>query len=167
MSGARRIATAGLITAAALILSYLESLIPLNFGVPGIKLGLANVAVLVALTLLGPRYAAAVSVVRVLISGLLFSGVSAMLYALSGAALALAAMLLLRRSRRLGLVGVSVAGAVAHILGQLLCATAVLKSGAVWLASPLMFAAAAVTGTLNGLIAGLVCKGVRAGVSRP
>ena len=163
MSGAKRVATAGLVTAAALILSYLESLIPFDFGVPGIKLGLANAAVLVALVLLSPKYAAAVSVVRVLINGLLFTGVSAMLYALSGAVFALGTMLLLRKSRRLGLVGVSVGGAVAHIVGQLCCAMLVLKSGAVWFSSPLMFAAAAVTGTLNGVIAGLVCRGVRQG----
>lgn len=159
----KQVASAGLIAAATLILSYVESLIPFNFGVPGIKLGLANVGVMTALCLLGPWYAAAVSLLRVLINGMLFTGVSAMLYSLCGAALALCAMLPLSRWKGLSLTGVSVAGAAAHIAGQLICASLVLKSGAVWAMSPPMFLAACATGVLNGIITGLVQRGVRAG----
>ena len=113
--------TLALLTATAMILSYVESLLP-SVGVPGVKLGLANIAVIFALYRLGWKSALAVSVVRVFMVTLLFGSLSALLYSLAGAGLSLVVMALLRRSDRFSSVGVSVAGGVAHNAGQILMA---------------------------------------------
>lgn len=159
MSAAKRVALAGVMTAATMVLSYIETLVPLPVGIPGIKLGLANSGVMSALYLLGPGWACAVSIVRVVLSGLLFGGFSAMLYSLAGAVFALASMISLKTaSDRFGMVGVSVAGAVTHIVGQLAVAWLVTRTAMVWTYAPVLFAAACATGVLNGIIAGLVVR---------
>jgi len=151
----------GVLTAATLILSYIERLIPLNFGVYGIKAGFANIGVLIALYSFGAGTAAAVSLVRVVIAGLLFNGVSSMLYSAAGAVFALLAMLPLSKSggqnSRFGTVGVSVAGAIAHIIGQLFVAS-LLLGAPVWVYSPLMITSAVATGAINGMVSGLVLR---------
>ena len=83
------VATIALLAALALIFSYVEAIIPYNPGVPGIKLGIANIVALVALYQLSAKHAAAVNVIRILIAGLLFNGVFGALYSLGGAAISL------------------------------------------------------------------------------
>ena len=94
----KQIARAGLLTALALVLSYLESLVPLSFAVPGIKLGLPNLAVIYALYRLRPRMAALISLLRVLLAAVLFGSVLSLAYSAAGAVLSLLVMALLRRS---------------------------------------------------------------------
>lgn len=143
----------GLMLAAALILSYIESQIPLPFGVPGMKLGLANLAVVLLLYLYGARAALAVNVMRILLSGFLFGGISAILFSLAGGAVSFVVMALLKKSMRFGIPGVSIAGGVAHNAGQLLVAALVVKTyGVLYLIPPLMIAGA-VTGLVIGLLA--------------
>ena len=157
----KRLTRAGLLTALALIIFVLEAQLPPLVPIPGIKLGLANIGVLITLYLLGPWYAAAVSIVRVVLNGVLFTGVSAMLYSMAGAVLALAVMIPLRACGRFGSVGVSVGGAVAHIAGQLAAAHFVTRTGAVWAYAPLLTAAACAAGAVNGTAAALIVRGVR------
>lgn len=152
---AKRLALCGLLTALALVLSYLESLVPLgslSFFVPGVKLGLPNLAILFALYRLGFKEAAVISLVRVLLVSLLFGNVFSLAYSAAGAALALAVMGLLRRSGKFGTAGVSVAGAVAHNVGQILVAMAVLETGAIAAYLPVLL----LTGTAAGVVIGLV-----------
>ncbi len=152
---AKRLALCGLLTALALVLSYLESLVPLgslSFFVPGVKLGLPNLAILFALYRLGFKEAAVISLVRVLLVSLLFGNVFSLAYSAAGAALALAVMGLLRRSGKFGTAGVSVAGAVAHNVGQILVAMAVLETGAIAAYLPVLL----LTGTAAGVAIGLV-----------
>jgi len=154
----RRLCTAGLLGALALLLSYVESLVPLPLPLPGVKLGLANLAVLLALYLFGMRDALFVLLVKATLSSLLFSGPGALPYALCGGGLALVCMVLLKRLPALSILGVSAAGAAAHGLGQVLLGALLTKTPALLLyATPLMLAGV-VTGVVLGLIAGLCLR---------
>ena len=91
-SRTRRLAYSALLAALALIFSYVEVLIPFNFGIPGVKLGIANLVVIIALYYLGPRYAFTINMIRVIVAGLLFSGLFGCLYSLAGALLSFCMM---------------------------------------------------------------------------
>ena len=149
----RKTALYGLLVALAFIFSYIESLVPIPLGIPGIKLGLANGVTLVALYLLRPVDAVAIACLRILLAGLTFGSPVSMLYSLCGGLLSLLTMWLCRRSDRFSVVGVSVAGGVAHNVGQLLLATALLSASVVWYAPVLL-----VTGTLTGALIGALCR---------
>ena len=129
MKKTKRLVLLAMLTAVAMILSYVESLLP-SVGIPGVKMGLTNIAVIFALFRFGWKEAAALSLVRVVLVSLLFGSVGAMLYSLAGAVLSLAVMALLRRIDRFSTVGISVAGGVAHNAGQILMAMLILQTGA-------------------------------------
>ncbi len=154
--------TLALLTATAMILSYVESLLP-SVGVPGVKLGLANIAVIFALYRLGGKSALAVSVVRVFMVTLLFGSLSALLYSLAGAGLSLVVMALLRRSDRFSSVGVSVAGGVAHNAGQILMAMLLLGSARVAYYYPILVISGVAGGVFTGLTAALLIRRVPQG----
>lgn len=148
----RKLAYLGLCTAVALILAYVEVLLPPLFtAVPGIKLGLPNIAILFVLYRYGMRYAAAVSFVRMAVIALLFGNPMTFVYSLAGAALSLLVMALLRRLDFLSVVGVSVAGGVFHNVGQILMAMLLL--GTAELGYYLIVLA--ITGTISGVFVGL------------
>lgn len=149
----RRTAELGLLLAMALILSYVESLIPFSFGIPGIKLGLPNLIVLLLLYD-GSRVREALLVngMRIVLSGFLFSNLYAILYAIAGAAFSFLAMLAGRRTKRLSMIGVSVLGGVFHNVGQLLVAMAVVETLAVAYYVPFLIVAGTLTGALLGFV---------------
>ena len=153
----KKITTLALLTAAAMILSYVESLLP-SVGVPGVKLGLANIAVIFALYRLGWREALGISIVRVFLVSLLFGSLSALLYSLAGAALSLGVMALLRRSERFSSVGVSVAGGVAHNAGQILMAMLLLGTARLAYYYPILVVTGVAGGVLTGLTAAMLVK---------
>ncbi len=141
-----------LCAAFALILSYVETLIPPLFSsVPGIKMGLANIAIVFVLYRFGVREAAAVSFVRLTMSMLLFGNPIIFIYSAAGAFLSLAVMALLRRLDLFSTVGVSVAGAVMHNLGQILTAMFLLETAALGYYMLVL----TVTGTVSGIFVGL------------
>ena len=119
----------GLLLALALILSYVEVLIPFQPGIPGIKLGLANLAVVLCLYLLGWKDALLLTIVKALLSGLLFGNLFMILYSLTGAIISAFAMILLQKNGGFHLPAVSAAGGVAHNMGQLLVAFFVVVFG--------------------------------------
>ena len=102
----RQLAEYGLLVALAMVLSYVEYLIPFSSAVPGVKLGLANIVVIFALYRLGPGPAAAISFVRVLLMTFMFGNAFALFYSLSGAVLSLTVMLLLKKTGKFSPVGV-------------------------------------------------------------
>ena len=147
----RRVAYDGLFAALAFAFTYVEFLLPIDFGVPGIKLGLANVVTLFALYRLGLVDAVAVNLVRIILAGFLFNA-SAVPYSLCGAALSLLVMVLLKKTDWLSPTGVSVAGAVAHNLGQVICSAILMRTTAiVW-----YFFVLVVSGVIGGCIVGLL-----------
>lgn len=147
---ARVWARVGVLATLALVLSYIETFIPLPVPVPGIKLGLANIVVLVALATIDVRSAALVALIKVLAAGFLFGNPVMMLYSLGGTVLAFASMAALMRIPGLSVVLVAIVGAVLHNVGQLAVASAILGTPAVWASLPLLVIAACVTGALSG-----------------
>lgn len=152
-----RIAMAGVLVALAFILSYLESLLPAFIAVPGIKPGLANIASMTALYVLNWQMAVAVSLVRVVLSGLTFTGMSAMIYSLAGAVCSLLTMILLKRINRFSVTALSIAGGVAHNIGQILVACAVLGSSVIYYL-PVLIASGAIAGLVTGTVTNLAAK---------
>ena len=149
-----KIAYLGLMIALALIFSFVESLIPVNFGIPGVKLGLANIVTVQCLYMRDVRYAATVSVIRVIISGLLIGNLFGILYGLSGAILSLAAMCILKRF--LNMVTVSAVGGICHNIGQLLMAALVVSEVRIFYYLPVLLISGLLTGLLIGLLSAAV-----------
>lgn len=156
---ASKIAQYGLLTALALVLSYLESLIP-PLWVPGVKLGLPNLAVVFALYRLGWKDACAISLVRVVLVTLLFGNGAALAYSIAGAALSLSLMGLLKKTRKFSTVGVSVAGGVAHNAGQILVAMALLETSRLAWYLPVLWVSGTIAGVLIGIVSGVLVERV-------
>ncbi len=151
----KKLAVTSMLVAAALILSYVESLIP-SFSVPGVKLGLANIAVIFALYVCDGKTAAFVSLVRVFAVGVLFGSAASFIYSLAGATLSLALMMIARRSDVFSVVGVSLVGGVSHNIGQLIAAAFVMRTSGIMYYLPALLVSGAVTGALIGLTGGVL-----------
>ena len=149
---AKKVSLYGILVSLAFIASYIEVLIPFNFHIPGMKLGLANIAVLVALYTGGAQAGLTVSIIRIILVGLTFGNPYSAIYGLSGGVLRLAVMILLKRTDFFGMMGVSMAGGVAHNIGQLLCAMILLKLPAVFTYLSYLILVGTVTGALIGII---------------
>ena len=153
---AKKAAFGGILVACALMFSYVEYMIPINIGFPGIKLGLANMVIIVVLYGFGVKYAFAVNIVRIFIASLLFSGIFGMLFALTGGILSLTAMALLSRTDIFGIPGVSITGGVVHNMGQLIVAGVFIANFAVFYYLPVLLISGALTGLLNGILSGII-----------
>jgi len=154
----KRVALSGLLVSVMLVLGYIESLIPLGAAVPGIKIGLANSVLLYAIYVLGARRAFVLMIVKVLLSGLTFGGVNAMMYSLAGGVLSMAAMLLVRRIPGTGILGVSVSGAAMHNVGQVSMAMLILHTPKLVYYMAVLVAIGVVTGVLTGVVAQSVLR---------
>ncbi len=157
----RKTVILGFLLALSMILSYIESLLPLTVGIPGMKLGLPNLVVVLLLYSYGGKEAFAVNLLRIVLSGFLFGNLSAILYALSGAVCSFVMMLLLRKTGRFSIAGISIGGGVFHNIGQTAAACFVVETSAPVLYLPFLLIAGALTGFLIGLIAGRVQPGIR------
>ncbi|MCI8874515.1 MAG: Gx transporter family protein [Lachnospiraceae bacterium] len=148
----RNVAYLGMYLALALICSYVESLIPFYFGIPGVKLGLTNIVVVLLLYTLGAKEAFLVSVVRIILAGFLFGNPFSILYSLSGGALSFLAMYVLKRTEKLKVVTVSVAGGVMHNTGQLIMAALVVENYHILYYIPVLLTAGFITGFFIGIL---------------
>ena len=157
----KQMVTLSALVAVAMILSYVESMIPAFVAVPGVKMGLSNIATVFALYSLGWPYAIIVSVVRVFLSSLLFGNFVSLIYSLSGAALALALMILLKKLDRFSTVGVSVSGGVGHNIGQTIAACIVMENAAISLYIIPLLVSGTISGVLIGLVAGNLVERVK------
>lgn len=153
-----RVAYFGVFTALALIFSYVETLIPVSFGIPGIKLGLANLIIVIALYRLKLKEAYLLSVTRVLLSGLIFGNYFSILYSLAGAFLSLSVMALLKRDGGFSVIGVSIAGGVSHNIGQLIVAVLVVETYQVTYYLPVLLISGLLTGGLIGIVSSETLK---------
>ena len=154
----RKIARMGLLTALALILSYVESLIPAFVAVPGVKMGLANIVVVFALYTLGPGEAAIVSIIRVLLSSLLFGSILSLSYSAAGAVISLLSMIIPMKTKIFGVTSVSVTGGVFHNLGQILVACLVLETDVLLYYLPVLILSGTITGAVIGIASSIVIK---------
>ncbi len=157
---ARKTALTGMLVALAFVLSYIETLIPVNLGIPGAKLGLANLVVMVALYTLGTKEAFALSMVRILLTGLTFSSMAAMLYSFAGGILSFVVMAIAKKTKLFSATGVSVLGGIFHNAGQILVAMWVLDTSTLVYYFPVLAVTGIVSGTVIGLLAVLVIRRV-------
>ena len=153
---AKRVATDGIFIALALILSYLEALIPISIGVPGVKIGFANIVVVTGLYYMKLSDVCLISFVRIFISSLLFGNLMALIYSLAGGILSLGIMILLKKTDRFSIVGVSMAGGVFHNIGQILAAMIVTSVPVIAYYLPVLMGIGLVTGLVMGFISGRV-----------
>ena len=154
----KKVALYGLLTALALVLSYVEAQIPAFFVVPGMKLGLTNVVVLTALYRMGNRDALVINVVRIVVVAFTFGSLFSMLYSLAGGFLSFLAMAAGKKTGRFSVVGVSVLGGVSHNIGQVLVAMAVLENAALVYYLPFLLASGLGAGVLVGVAGGLLVR---------
>ena len=152
-----RVAYFGVFTALALIFSYIETLVPISFGIPGVKLGLANLIIVIALYKIPLREVYVLSIVRVLLSGVLFGNYFSIAYSLAGGLLSLTVMALLKKAG-FSVIGISIAGGVCHNIGQLVVAMIVVETFAMSYYMPVLLVAGLITGFLIGVVADQVLR---------
>lgn len=152
----RRLAVSALLVTVMLMLGYVESLVPT--GLPGVKLGLSNSVLILAIVWLGIPAAFALMVVKVLLSGFLFSGVNAMMYAFAGGLLSMVVMSVLYKTRAFSLTPIAMAGAVAHNVGQVALAMLILQTAKLVYYMAILMLAGLVTGFVTGTIASILIR---------
>ena len=157
----RKTAYLGLFAAVAIIFGYVESLVPVFTGIPGIKLGLANLAVLFILDRYSFKEAALVSVVRILVIGFMFGNLASIMYSLAGGLLSLAVMLILKKTDKLSILAVSVLGGICHNIGQLIVAILVVENLKLIFYVPVLLISGFVTGLLIGIVSRVILPAVR------
>ena len=152
----RKVAETGVLLALALVLSFFESLIPAFVAIPGIKLGLANIVVLFSLYRQGFKVSVLISVLRVILSAVLFGSVASFAYSLTGALLSICVMALLKKTRLFGTVAVSVTGAVVHNLGQIAVACFLLGRESLVYYLPVLLVSGVASGVVIGIVAAVL-----------
>jgi len=135
-----------------MILSYIDSLIPILPAIPGIKLGLANLVILTALYMTETKYALIINIVRILLTGFLFTGMTGILYSMAGALLSFLVMCLLKKSSHFSVIGVSLAGGAAHNTGQLSVAVLLVLEPRLFYYLPVLVISGCITGIITGLL---------------
>ena len=148
-----KVAYLGVFLALALICSYVESLIPFYFGIPGVKLGLTNLVVVLMLYCVGTKEALLISVLRIVLSGFLFGNMFSILYSLAGGLLSFIVMVLLKKMVKSSMVFVSVCGGIFHNVGQLIVAAIVVENYNIFYYFPILLLAGFLTGCLIGIAA--------------
>ena len=154
----KNLATYGLLIALAFIFSYIESLFPMPFTVPGMKLGLANLVVISALYAMGPKEAFILSIIRILLVGLTFRDPNTMLFSMAGGILSWLMMVIFRKIKLFGMIGVSIIGGVSHNIGQMAVAIVYVNSMSLVYYLPVLLIFGAVTGTLIGILGSMIVQ---------
>lgn len=148
----------GLFSALAIIFGYVESLLPVFAGIPGIKLGLANLAILFMLNRYTFKEAAFVSITRILVIGFMFGNLFSILYSLAGAFLSLSSMTLLKKHTDFSLIGISITGGITHNIGQLIVAILIVENASLLTYAPALLISGIITGLLIGIVTSEVTK---------
>ena len=150
---AKRVAYCAMLSALAMIFGYVEALIPVNFGIPGVKLGLANLVIVVALYLLPTHQVLFIQIARIILVSFLFGNLSMMIYSLAGGLLSFLVMSLLKKAGGFSVIGVSIAGGVTHNIGQLIVAMLVVQNMKIAYYASVLMIAGLITGGLIGMLA--------------
>ncbi len=161
----KKIALCGVLTALAMIFSYIESVIPIPIPVPGIKLGVANIAVITILYVLGVKEAIVINLLRIALTALLFGNINSFLFSISGAVLSLTIMIIMKKLDIFSCIGVSVCGGVMHNVGQIIAAVFIMGSEAIVFYLPVLIVSGVFTGVIIGVVSGIVAKHVKKVVS--
>ena len=156
-----KVAHLGVLVALALILSYVETWIPINFGIPGIKLGLSNLVVIISIYKYGFKKSFFLGITKVLLSNILFGNLSSMFFGLTGMLCSVFLMCILKKTRKFSVIGISMAGAIAHNLGQIFIAMFIVQSFAIIFYLPVLLLSGMITGVLIGIVANEIIKRIR------
>lgn len=154
----KKIATYGLFIALAFIFSYIESLFPIPFPVPGIKLGLANLVVIVAIYGMGVKEAFVLSIIRIILVGFTFRDPSTLIFSLAGGILSWLSMAIFMKLKLFSMVGVSIIGGLAHNIGQIIVAIFYVQNMGLLYYLPFLMIAGVVSGTLIGILGILILQ---------
>ncbi|MCR5666967.1 MAG: Gx transporter family protein [Eubacterium sp.] len=154
------VAFLGVFLALALVFSYVEAMIPFAIAIPGVKLGITNIVVLLILYLIGPKEAFIVSVLRVILAGLLFGNLFSIIYSMAGALFSLAVMMLLRRTKQFHVISISAVGGIVHNLGQLIVAAFVVENYNIMYYFAVLMIAGVITGVIIGIVGNEMIKRV-------
>ena len=149
----KRVAISALFASLALIFSYIEAILPAAPGIPGIKLGIANLVVMIAMYRLDLRYALTINLIRIFLAGFMFSGLYGAIYSLCGCLVSFAVMCLLKKTDLFSVIGVSMGGGVAHNIGQLTIAAVLVASPEIFYYLPVLI----LSGTVSGILIGWLC----------
>jgi heptaprenyl diphosphate synthase len=149
------------VIAFAMILSFVESRIPAFVAIPGVKVGLANIAVIFTLYKFGVKEAVTVSIIRVLLISMLFGSPVSLIYSISGATLSLVSMILLKKLTPLTEVTISVTGGVMHNVGQIAAASFMLSTNVVIYYLPFLLVSGTVAGVVVGVASAILIKRVK------
>lgn len=160
----KKVAWYGILIALAFVLSYVESQIPIHFAIPGVKLGLTNLVVLMALYCMDEKSALAINLVRILLVGFTFGNALSLMYSVAGGVLSGLAMILLKRRGSFSMISVSVAGGIFHNVGQVLVAMLLLETTSLlWYLMFLWFSGIG-AGIIIGILCGEIVKRIRPGI---
>lgn len=154
----KRLATDAMFLTLALVVSYIEVLIPIPIGIPGVKLGLANGVIMVLLFFTTWRRTLEISVIRVILAGFLFGNPMTIAYSLAGGILSLIIMGILKKMEGFSAVGISVAGGVAHNLGQLSVAVILMENTKIYYYAPVLLITGTIAGVVIGALSGVLVK---------
>lgn len=148
----------GMLVALAFIFSYIESLLPTSVGIPGVKIGLANMVVIVTLYTMGAAPAFALSLVRIVLTGFTFGNLASMVYSLGGGMLSLLVMVIARKTKLFSVTGVSVLGAVFHNVGQIIVAALVIENSSLFYYLPVLMISGVAFGIIIGVVGAMLIK---------
>ena len=157
-SMAKKTAFLGMMVSLAFVFSYLEALVPISIGIPGIKLGLANLVAIVTLYAIGVKEACAVSLIRILLTGFTFGSPASMAYSLAGGALSILAIIAARKINLFSAAGVSILGGVFHNVGQIVLAMFVVENAKLLYYLPVLILSGTIAGAVIGILAGILIK---------
>lgn len=158
MKKGKRAAFCGMFLALALVAGYVEQMIPITLGIPGVKLGLANIVTMVLLYTAGLRITAGITSIRILLAGILFGTGFSIVYSAAGAVLSLLIMVILKHTKKFSYIGVSVAGGIFHNVGQILVAVFVLETKALVYYLPVLILSGLAAGIVVGMLSGLLLQ---------
>lgn len=160
----KNVAFYGMFVSLAFVFSYIEVLLPFSLivPIPGFKLGLANIVMLTILYVMGPKEALGISLIRIVLTGFTFGNMFSFFYSLVGGLLSWFVMWICKKTNRLSMVGVSVAGGISHNIGQIIVAMLVLENVAIGYYFPILL----ITGSLTGIVIGFVGYGMLKMVKR-
>lgn len=161
----KKISLLALFTAFAIILSYVESFIPV-IGIPGVKLGLANFAIVIALYLFGAKDALIINILRIMIVGAMFGNLFSILFSIAGALISFLSMFVAKKTEKISIVTVAVLGGVFHNVGQIIVAFFVVENYAVYIYLPVLILAGIITGAIIGSLSNVVYYRVKKYVKR-
>ncbi|MBE5984096.1 Gx transporter family protein [Lacrimispora sp. AGF001] len=151
----------GMLIALAFVLSFVESLIPISLGIPGVKLGLANLVTVVGLYTVGTTGTVVVSLLRIVLTGFTFGNLFAMLYSLAGWGFSIVIMILCKKKKWFGTSGISILGGIGHNIGQITVAAFVVKQAGVFFYLPMLLIAGTAAGLVIGILGAMIISRIK------